>query len=101
MKSNLKKLINLSEQATLEILKKFGIEEISILEIRDQVEWYHVKHKDIEDFESIEWQENNKVNSYLIDPGPLEHDDYILFKVLYGPNNYILFNKSNQIKNLY
>jgi len=50
MKSNIKKLINLSEQTTLEILKKFGIEELSILEIRDQVEWYHVKHKDIEDF---------------------------------------------------
>lgn len=101
MKNDLKKLINLSEQATQEILKKFGINDLSILEIRDQAEWYYVKDRDIEDFECVEWQENDKIHNYLIDLGPLEYDNYSLFKVLNGPKNYILFNKTNQIKNLY
>ena len=109
-KDNLNKLINLSQQATFEILKKFNIPDIKLhipfmysIQFKDYVEWRYIN--DEIDSEIIEFIEDNGEFCIIeISPRVYDYENFIL--VFYEnalPYNYtcIIFDKIKQIKNLY
>lgn len=106
--NNLKKLINLSKLATIEIAKKFGIKFIDSIIFKDNTEWRYCTHLDESNnyIECIEWIESNgEVYHVELDDKVYDYHNYIL--ISYQNNNpvfdhqYMIFDKIKQIKNLY
>ena len=109
-KSQLIKLINLSKQATYQILKKFNVDMIILNQqfmhsiiFKEYAEWRYYNNED--SGEIIEWIEGNgEVHSIDIADKVYDYENFILISYeneLEYNRTYIIFDKIKQIKNLY